>query len=111
MKKDRKIDLTRHLCVGCKHDYPCKFTNQEFGENNNVITCKNFIRKRDLTPRVEVGDTYWVYVFIDESNPEKGFKTKQRIEMNKYIDTLYNEVGNYFHTQDNCLTEIKRLQK
>ena len=106
-----RIDLNRHLCDSCKIFEKCEFENYELGEKQNVIRCKKYQKKNEnkLKMRVEVGDLFWYYIYVDEKQPQKGFKPKSRIETENRIDNLLHEVGNYFHTEEDCLSEIKRL--
>ena len=106
-----RIDLNRHLCDSCNLFEKCEFENYEVGEKQNVIRCKKYQKKNEnkLKLRVEVGDLFWYYIYVDEKQPKKGFKPKSRVETGNRIDNLLHEVGNYFYTEEDCISEIKRL--
>ena len=108
-----KIDLNRHLCDSCKLFAKCEFENYELGEKQNVIRCKKYQKKNEnkLKKRVEIGNMFWHYVYVDEKNPSLGFKPKSRVEAENRIDNLLHEVGNYFYTKESCQSAIDSLRK
>jgi hypothetical protein len=111
-EKKIKIDLTRHLCDTCSLCSKCEFKLFEIGENNNVIRCIKYRKTKDKNCiRVEVGEMFWHYGYVDENHPEKGFKSKCRVESKNRIDNLLYEVNNYFDTLEKCNIEIERVSK
>lgn len=108
-----RIDLNRHLCDSCKKMSCCDFPNAEYGENQNVVRCKKYVKRNDnkSKPRVQVGETYYTYTYINEKTPNLGFKVIPVVEKESRIDNLLHEVGSYFLTEADCLSEIKRLSK
>ena len=107
-----RIDLDRHLCGTCKFLNKCDFDGFETGENDNVIRCKKYNKANanKLKQRAELGDTYYVFGYVDEKNLNFSLTPKQRVESNTRIEDLFHEIGNYFISEQKCIEAIKLIE-
>lgn len=113
MKGEIRIDLSRHLCDTCKKASNCEFDNYECGNKQNVVRCIKYQKTNEnkLKKRVEKGDVFWYFVYVDEKDISLGVKAISKVETNDRIDNLLHEVGNYFYTEEECNEAILKLKK
>lgn len=109
-----KIDESRHLCTTCKkQDLTCEDKWYSQGEDGNIPRCKKYAKIKETASRwrAEEGDEYYSYIIADEKVSMKKFKSKRRVDTKSRIDDLYHEVGNYFQTEEECITNYKQFEK
>jgi hypothetical protein len=111
MKQQKiRIDLNRDLCMTCKKAIGCTAEEPEYGSNNNVIRCKDFVKvnKNKLRERAEKGTE----IFHMTENKYNGLLVpKMRTDMHDSTTNTLYEDGNYFLSLNECCKHIEKLGK
>lgn len=107
-----KIDEDRNLCDSCtKIELTCAREWYSFGENNNINRCKRYSKVKSSKNkwRAKEGEEYYSFIYEDENEKIKKYKSNKRIEKGSHIDDTYHEFGNYFKTEEECIKHYKTI--